>query len=278
MSADHKLICLLSELQSLFPRDSRLGAGGKANFVKGGVIAPNVREITLTQQMKELHHKAKEEMIPRLIWKWKYIHKVTSIPKDPKKKNEFYDRIEALAKSMIAAWKFKKDRLEELKRDAKKVEQDSKDASSLVETKRNTAKKWMQDLERDIDELDKKRHKTPYQNALLKTKRGELPGKKQALDDAEAIWKQTKITMNEDLYTAEYIDCRNALKDLQKSFEAKQNYVISLEKKEEKTDDAKCDLGYIKEKYYTLKKIHDDFLREECNKIINGTAKKRKKT
>jgi len=272
MNEDHELVCLLSKLQSLFPSDSRLGAGGKggnSGFVKGGVMKQTPKKKTLTQEQLELQKKAIDEIMPRLLWKWKYINKVYSLPRDPKKRTDLIDRCEALAQSMVPAWKFKMAKLEELKRDSEVFENDQKTKKRELQDRRHAARKKVQDLERDIKNLEEKRKKIDTDYELLVKKRNELPGKKEALEYAEQGLKNMRITTNEELYSPEYKECRKALYDLDEKIQNKKNYIRGLQTKQQSTDVAREELGWIKEKYYTLKKIHDEFLIDECGKIID---------
>jgi len=272
MNEDRELACLLSKLQSLFPNDSRLGAGGKggnSGFVKGGVMKPTQKKKTLTQEQLELQKKAIDEIMPRLLWKWKYINKVYSLPRDPKKRNDLIDRCEALAKSMVPAWKFKIAKLEELKRDSKVFENDQLTEKGKLKDRRHAARKAVQDLEKDIKNLEQKKQKTNEEYELLVRKRNELPGKEEALQYVEQRLKNTRITTNEELYSPEYKECREALYDLEEKIQNKKNYIRGLQTQKQSIDVATEELGWIKEKYYTLKKIHDEFLIDECGKIID---------
>jgi predicted RNase H-like nuclease (RuvC/YqgF family) len=170
---------------------------------------------------------------------------------------------------MVPAWKFKKAKLAELVNDIKVFENDQLTTKNKIKESRHTTRKEVQDLEDDIKKLTNKGNRTELEQEDLDKSRTDLPGKKKKLEDLENRLKKIRIVTNEDLYSPEYKECRAALYDLAEKIKNKNSYIEGLRQNKHSDKVAVTELGWIKEKYYTLKKIHDEFMMDECGKIID---------
>jgi hypothetical protein len=271
MNADHKLRFLLSELQSIFPGDSLLGVPKVPYYVQ-----PNQPQISQTEKQKKDYKEIVNEIRWRLAYKWKAYNKVQYMPKDERKKKELNDRIDNLARTLYGAWKHKRTKLEVLKSMVEDPEKLHDLDKNRAEKERNDLNKMVQNEQKELDKIKKNEDFDTWETQ--NTKLDELKTKRNIAKQRYNDLTNRKVTRVEDLFSLEYKECYAAYKELRKKMTDKEDTIQKLENGGLNSNIARGDLGYIKEKYYTLKKIRDEFMLSEFERILRERAEKQAKT
>lgn len=282
MDSDHKLLCLLSTLRSMFPYDGRLGAGGIRSGGKAGMSRHRAKlvaqEETEEEKVEKFNKEAEDNIYHFLEYKWKDYKKVRYLPKDMRQRNRLIIFLKEEALEHISTWKKLHKNIEfywkKIQTDNKKCEADK---PAAVKAKANSI--------RALTALEESLGKT----AMSNIRSGKYPesyvNEKIKLD--EAIEKVQQCTEDveklkwsdpEHLYTPEYIACRQEYNRIKASLDKKADLIFHMRRNRESPEDIKKERivrTYIQEDYSVLKKIHDDMLLKELKKIFDGTAKRR---
>jgi hypothetical protein len=305
------LLCLLSTLQSIFPRDSRLGVDDDWSTVNRKKIPYRITNVTptaTTEDEKMLMKQAMDEVFTDLTYKWKCFFGQRRLPKDEFLKNELYVRLKELAEAMMNRWKFRRKDLKKLCETTKKnydarlkrrdeainTFQELKNRLKTLETDLQKIKKGTYRISKDGQyrkkqtpeekEKEKEEEKEKIQEikAQIEEEIIDVTAKKQeAFHHNESVKEEIKknpIYETKDLFSKDYIDCHNELKRLKHTFRNKQNLILNMKEKGSDVSliqKERRTLSSIHEDICVLKPIHDDLLREEYKEILKGNRPSR---
>ena len=267
MDTDHKLLCLLSTLQSIFPRDSRLGSrGGKAGMSRYRVQNQAQAE-SEEERAQRFTEEATDEIYSLLQYEWKRYKRVQYLPKDLKQRNMLLEFLKEEAIEQVQKWRKLHNENENL---FNKIQAKNKQ----IQIDKPVAVKAKSDSQRRLKAAQNVPHRGGYTRAQQKE-----------LDDAIADYQKCTDAVDklkwsdpEQLYTQVYLDCRQEKNRLEASMINKKDYIFDLRRNGESREIIKGEkivLADLKEKYFFLKKIHDDMWNKELKEINKGTAKRR---
>jgi hypothetical protein len=267
MDTDHKLLCLLSTLQSIFPRDSRLGAGGgKAGMSRRRVIN-EAREESKEERAQRFTEEATDEIYSLLQYEWKRYKRVQYLPKDLKQRNMLLEFLKEEAIEQVQKWR--------------KLHNENENLFNKIQTKnmkkveeKPAAVKAKSDSKRRLTAIQSVPHRGGYTSAQQKELDNAIADYQKCTDAVDEL----KWSDPEQLYTQVYLDCRQEKNRLEASVINKRKHIFDLRRNGESREIIKGEkivLADLKEKYFFLKKIHDDMWNKELKEIDKGTTKRR---
>lgn len=267
MDTDHKLLCLLSTLQSIFPRDSRLGAGGGKAGMSRYRVKNEAQEESEEERAQRFTEEATDEIYSLLQYEWKRYKRVQYLPKDLKQRNMLLEFLKEEAIEQVQKWRKLHNENENLfKKIQAKNAKIKEDKPAAVTAKSDSLRRL------------KAAQSVPHRG-------GYTPAQQQQVDNAMADYQRCSDTVDklkwsdpEQLYTQVYLDCRKEKNRLQETVINKKDYIFNLRRNGESREIIKGEkivLDNLKEKYFFLKKIHDDMWNKELKEISKGTAKRR---
>lgn len=267
MNADRKLICLLSKLQSIFPRDSLLGVakGGKVGHSRHKIVSIG-KDNGDARKAEEFWKNTKEEITFLLSYEWKKYKQWEHIGRNVMEKNAVLVFFEEQVEKKYPKWKIRADAIQAYEKQINQNNETKKKDKAEAVTAKSHWKTKMKEREDNFRNKPQLYEKDPeWQNF------------RNQFEIQEAIVDTTKIFNTIDqVYSPEYRACKQELKRIKDTLTAKQSYIHELKKQDKqnpKIPRERAILGYIQEDYYVLKKIHDDMQRNELIEINKGNWK-----
>ena len=273
MDTDGKLLCLLSKLQSMFPRDFRLGAGGTGSGGKVGQSRQRVKMVGKDEKnniiVQRFVKKAYTEIKSILQYEWKKYKGIQHFPTDFNERYEIEKFIEQQAAEMTRHWRIRNDNREKT---IKEIEAKNKvilDERHQLLIDKKECETTMKTIE-DQRTRGSNGYLSPTNVALLEAEKQKL---KLILEKYNR-----KCIDPEQYYSQDYLDCRKRLDVLDTNYDKKLKFyhnLLATHASPDQIRDEKRKLAYIEEDYYVLKKIHDDFWSSELKEIKSGKQKPR---
>lgn len=259
MSEDHKLIRLLSTLQSMFPNNSRLGVRNPWRVKSEG------KDKTEEQKNEEFIKEAREEIEFVLIYEWNKYKKWKRIDKEKNMKMIHFLKEEI--DEWINKWRICREENDKVLNQIKiGIEKDK-------ETKKVSVKERSEynNVIKEIEATNRHGNYNQDQRTKLTHARTEYKRLSKIID-------KINLSDPELLYTEEYKECRKALKKLKDNRKDKKIHIDKMKYEGESANVLKKErekLGDIIESYSVVRKIHDDMLSNELNEIKKKRDKNR---
>ena len=259
MSEDHKLIRLLSTLQSMFPNNSRLGGGQDYR------VRTEKKQKTPEEKRDEEVEKANKQIYYVLYYEWTKYIKGKRLPKEDRIRHKIKYFLHTLCLDYINSWIIRKDSNEKRLKEIKKgISEKTKEREAVIQ-KKSIEKQKMNAIEKRYNNKPKRYQEDP-----------EYITAKRNFEIQDDIAKLIVLTPPEQMYEEEYKDCKNTLDTAKASRDKKDKEITEMINNGESPETIKKEreiLGYLIEDCHILQKLHDDMLHDQLNKYKDGKLK-----
>jgi hypothetical protein len=277
MDTDHKLLCLLSKLRSMFPRDFRLGAHGTGSGGKVGHVPEaklEGRDKTETQIHTELIEKCRLENLPRLVYLWKKYNGVNGLPKEHQERDRVVSNLNREIDNMAFRWL---KRQEALKSIWNEIQDEWIERGTTVTRCKANIKKYKEDIKKYQEEIKKcpyQQHKTTTEIIREKDElQKKLTKTEKSLEEDKKTVDNTDTTDPDQYFSHAFVECRKELKRFRLALDNKMKW-IHKQTVRETIEKGWSDYNDMEEKLCTLIKIHDDMKRKELDTIRKAIREK----